>query len=349
MRNKALLLPFGKALASTYHTGAEFLAALQRYQRPVTAFDFTSVHHGGSVVGLRIGALGATATCSESFRAAFEVAPQVAFILPVLGSGRITCRGSALEWRANKTVIRTSYHDHLEVAASASAAVTLCPSTEKLAAALRGAMDDSRAGAAAQAEKIAAGLLERGPVVDTGKSWSMDYFAGLMKLAAIVDDCACDEALLARIGLEDVFNRLLARLLLEQEQGASRDDHSQHQPRSTRAVDTICERIRSTIGSPLSISEMEELTGLTGRALNYAFRARFGCSPQEWQRNFLLDHARQLLTGTLYSGSVKSLSYDLGFSSPSSFAAHYRQRFGERPSASRNGGPEDSAFHASSG
>jgi len=68
---------------------------------------------------------------------------------------------------------------------------------------------------------------------------------------------------------------------------------------------------------------------------SYNFLRRFDCSPQEWQRNFLLVSARQLLTGICYKGSVKSLTCDLGFTPPGSFASHCRQRLGERPSLSR--------------
>jgi AraC family ethanolamine operon transcriptional activator len=71
---------------------------------------------------------------------------------------------------------------------------------------------------------------------------------------------------------------------------------------------------------------------LSGRSLNYAFQSRFNCSPQEWQRNFLLDEARRLLTTPENNASIKNVSYELGFSSASSFASHYKKRFGESPS-----------------
>lgn len=74
------------------------------------------------------------------------------------------------------------------------------------------------------------------------------------------------------------------------------------------------------------------LTGLTGRALNYAFNSRFGCSPQEWQRNYLLDEARRRLLETSQTQSVKSIAFELGFASSSSLASFYRKRFGELPS-----------------
>lgn len=322
-------------LASAHESEQDFLDALRRLGLPVAELTFTGKERGAATAGVAIGELRATALCSAPFEARYAAEPHIAFTLPVSGSGTINGGSVPLAWKAGKVIISNSHHQPLHVSADAGAAVTLRPSHGKLAAAMRGALGDSRDRLAADAEEICAKLLARGSFVDDGHAWSIDYFAAIMKAVAIIDGCRCDAALLARIGLEDVLNRLLAQLVLEQQHGPGAAAEATVQPRSVRAVDRICDRIRSTVGKPMSISEMEKLTGLTGRALNYAFRARFDCSPQEWQRNFLLDQARQMLKGANYTGSVKALSYELGFSSPSSFAAHYRQRFGERPSVSR--------------
>ena len=261
------------------------------------------------------------------------VDPQVAFVIPLTGSGRIIRRGAVLDWAASKTIITNSYDQPLEFAAdTAGTIISLRPSAEGLRAALHSVIADRSGKDGAEADAIMARLLVRGPFIDAGRSWSVDYFSAIMNLVAMFDDCNADGAMLGRIGVEDVLNRLLAKLILDQEQHVFDGEPSQNLLRSTRAVELICDRVRSSVGSPMSISEMEQLSGLTGRALNYAFRARFDCSPQEWQRNFLLDHARHLLKSADYTGSVKALAYELGFSSPSSFAAFYRQRFGERPS-----------------
>ena len=266
------------------------------------------------------------------------VDPQLAVILPVSGSGKIIRNGKSLQWAASRTLITNSYDEPLEFDTAANMIITLRPSPEKLLAVLRSLIRERSGKDGAEADAIMARLLVRGPFIDTGRSWTVDYFSAIMNVVALFDDCKGDGATLTRIGIEDVLNRLLAKLILDQEHGAAESEPSNGLPRSTRAVDLICDRVRNTIGSPMSISDMEEMTGLTGRALNYAFRARFDCSPQEWQRNFLLDHARRLLRGADYTGSVKALAYDLGFASPSSFTAFYRQRFGERPSETLSGG-----------
>jgi len=154
----------------------------------------------------------------------------------------------------------------------------------------------------------------------------------LRNLLAIVDNCACDEGFLARIGIEDILNSMLAELIVSQAGHTGSSDTPSRLPRSMRAVDIICDHIKQNIGEPLTITRMEKMCGLTGRALNYAFHARFNCSAQEWQRSFLLDEAHKRLNTAEPCLSIKGLSYELGFSSAGSFSAHYRERFGERPS-----------------
>lgn len=311
---------------------ADIASVLRTFNRPVAEFTFTGASRRAAVSGIRIGDLVATAVFMDPMHIRCTVDPQVAFTLPITGSGRIIRGEAPLDWVGSKTIITNSYDQPSELSAGTSGAIiTLRPAVEKLREALRSAITDRNGGDGGEADAILSRLLVRGVFIDTGREWRIDYFSAIMNLVAMFDDCNGDGAVLARIGIEDVLNRLLAMLLLDQASPADREAPPSL-PRSTRAVDIVCDRIRNAIGSPLSIAEMEQLTGLTGRALNYAFRARYDCSPQEWQRNFLLDHARRLLKDAGYMGSVKSLSYELGFSSPSSFASFYRQRFAERPS-----------------
>jgi AraC-like DNA-binding protein len=333
LQTKSLLLPFGNADAVRTSCEVEFASALRRFGRPVSEFTFTGTSRRAAAAGIRIGGHAVTAAASDPMRTRCKADPQVAITLPLSGTGKLITKCHALEWTASKAVITNSFHEALEVTTdSTGTLISLCPSNEKLLSVLRGIIRDRGARNAEEADAILARLLVRGPVIDTGRSWSVDYFSAIMNVVALMDDCQGDHAMLERIGLEDVICRLLARMVLDQEQGAGESEPAQMVTRSTRAVDLICDRIRDSIGTPMSMSDMEELTGLTGRALGYAFRARFDCSPQEWQRNFLLDHSRQLLKDRDFTGSIKSLAYELGFSSPGSFTAFYRQRFGERPS-----------------
>lgn len=167
----------------------------------------------------------------------------------------------------------------------------------------------------------------------TGRFGTINYHDQLLSLAALISSCGGNPDLLSRIGFDEVATKVFAEILLAL--GGQPLDQEDAKPlnRSDRAVDIICDHIINNVGTPLTNSRMEKLVGLSGRAISYAFHLRFSCSPQEWQRAFLLDEARKRLVSSNTLTSIKGLSCDLGFSSSGSFAAHYRKRFGELPSA----------------
>ena len=118
--------------------------------------------------------------------------------------------------------------------------------------------------------------------------------------------------------------------------GALHKEDAKALNRSDKSVNILCDYIASHIGTPLTTPQMERLTGMSGRAINYAFQARYKKSPHQWQRDYLLDLARQELKSSPLARSVKQISFDLGFTSPASFASHYRKKFGEHPSSTHN-------------
>lgn len=108
--------------------------------------------------------------------------------------------------------------------------------------------------------------------------------------------------------------------------------------RSAKGADVICRHIVSHGPPHLTSSEMVALAGLTARALNYAFRERFGCSPMEWQRTHFLELAHQHLMESNINSSVKTVSRQFGFASAAAFSRFYKRRFGHNPSYTGHGG-----------
>lgn len=127
------------------------------------------------------------------------------------------------------------------------------------------------------------------------------------------------------LGVEDLIHRWIASCLLLGEVELPCG------PDVTR-IDIVCDHIRSSIDRPLTLTEMERVSCLSARALQYAFKARFGCSPMEWQRNERLLGARQRLLSMGSGESITSVAHSMGFSSSSAFSALYKQKFGETPS-----------------
>jgi len=107
--------------------------------------------------------------------------------------------------------------------------------------------------------------------------------------------------------------------------------------RSAKGVDVICRHIVSRGPPHLTSPEIAALTGLTARALNYAFHKRFGCSAMEWQQMHFLELANRYLMESNVSASVKTVARQFGFASAAAFSRLYKRRFGHNPSDPNRG------------
>jgi AraC-like DNA-binding protein len=93
-------------------------------------------------------------------------------------------------------------------------------------------------------------------------------------------------------------------------------------------TDVVCDLVRASIDRPLTLTEMEYVSGLSARALQYAFKIRFGCSPMQWQRNERLLGAMQRILSMAPGETITTIAYSMGFSSSSAFTFLYRRQFG---------------------
>ena len=80
--------------------------------------------------------------------------------------------------------------------------------------------------------------------------------------------------------------------------------------------------------------EMELLSGLSARTLQYAFRSKFGVTPTQWQRRERMLLAQRLLCDNP-NVSITQLAHDMGLSSVAAFSTLYKRHFGEPPSRVR--------------
>jgi AraC-like DNA-binding protein len=317
-------LRFDDRHATLISSADQYVELARHAHRPVADVSFKSTASSIKFSAIRIGTVTITEGYSEAVRVKSFEDPQVTFILPIKGTGRFVTGAQVTSWRGSRTIMQVSYDRPMlfEADRYLLVALRLCPQSflqelERISP--RGHPSADR-------------LMSCGVLIYDGERQQVNVSVALENLLSLIDNCDADETLLQRIGVDDVVYRLLAEMVTSQTGHIAERGSLPSLPRSARAVDIICDYVTSNIGSPLTISKMEKMVGLSGRAINYAFQQRFSCSPQDWQRGFLLDVARQrLLAGdTLFS--VKSLSYELGFSSASAFSSHYRNRFHERPS-----------------
>ena len=150
-----------------------------------------------------------------------------------------------------------------------------------------------------------------------------------------IDTIDADDHLLGMIGIDDLFYRnvsilLHPQLFLKQEVDANNSSEI-----SNGLLDRVCDAMKNMDRKPFTMTELEQLSGVSSRNLQYQFKKRFSCSPMEWQRQERLKAARSFLITGRGPETITELSNQLGFSSPSNFIAYYYRQFGETPAETR--------------
>jgi len=101
---------------------------------------------------------------------------------------------------------------------------------------------------------------------------------------------------------------------------------------SPSQVRYVEEYIREHASQPMSLGDLAVLAGVSARTLQFSFRKSRGCTPMQFLRATRLDRVRQDLLAERCS-SVTCIATKWGFLHFGRFAADYRSRFGEPPSA----------------
>jgi AraC-like DNA-binding protein len=102
-------------------------------------------------------------------------------------------------------------------------------------------------------------------------------------------------------------------------------------PYLARAV----EYLEAHLAERITLGDVARAAGRSARTVDAAFREHLGVSPMTHVRNLRLDRVRAALPASRQKTSVIALN--AGFTHLGRFAAAYRERFGELPSATRAG------------
>jgi AraC-like DNA-binding protein len=97
--------------------------------------------------------------------------------------------------------------------------------------------------------------------------------------------------------------------------------------RTVGFIDTYADR-------PVTLDQIAAVAGVSGRALQYAFRRHYGTTPMGYLRGVRLARARaQLQAAQPGDGTtLAAVARQWGWANPAHFAAAYRHRFGVAPS-----------------
>lgn len=149
----------------------------------------------------------------------------------------------------------------------------------------------------------------------------------LLGQLAAVDALGCDPVLVARAGLDDAILRtalyiLKPDLLLADARPAERD-----RPGIRRA----CDYIDGHLGDRITLTDLERVSGLSARSLQYGFRAAFDLTPLQWIAQRRLDEVRRAILASVGDRTLTEIATPY-FANLGDFARLYRERFGETPS-----------------
>jgi AraC-like DNA-binding protein len=98
------------------------------------------------------------------------------------------------------------------------------------------------------------------------------------------------------------------------------------------------EYIEAHFAERITLGDVARAAGRSARTVDAAFREHLGVSPMTHVRNLRLDRVRATLPASRQKTSVIALN--AGFTHLGRFAAAYRERFGELPSATRRPTPQ---------
>jgi len=156
-------------------------------------------------------------------------------------------------------------------------------------------------------------------------------------VCGLIDSLDSDPHLLGLLGVDDLFYRnivLMMRPDLFVAQTQAKESFA-GVSRPRRVLDPLCDYLLAHLGERITLTDMERISGVSSRGLQYAFLQRFGCSPLQWLRSARLEHARHQIVSQGPAVNITQLAMACGFAKPSDFAEQYRRRFGELPSKTR--------------
>lgn len=153
----------------------------------------------------------------------------------------------------------------------------------------------------------------------------------LKQVLPLVDLGGRNEASLRMLGIDDVLYRIVAVMLAPQTLAPAFAGGQVNS--SAASMSRVTEYIVGHLDRPISLSDLERVSGFSARTLQVAFQKTYNCSPRAWVRRQRLTLARERLLSAAPGATVAGIAAACGFTRAGSFATAYSARFGESPSA----------------
>ena len=287
--------------------------------RTVYAPERRSVPFLSRAAILNAGQARLVAASSSPLRFEADGASTGILLVPFYGMIQTRCEGRGLEWGAGRSAVLLppggcSGH------ASARSVVGLDIEPARLGGILAGMRGDAPD--------------ERGATPDytTPRTLKLafggvDFAQLLFQHLAIANAMNGDAEAIARSGLDDMLLRT-ALLLMHPELFF---DQRVPPSRNRRGLDRSCDYIDAHLTGRITLSDLEKVSGLSARSLQYAFRAAFDRTPQQWVTDRRLEKVRELILAARPGATLTAIA-GAYFTNLGDFSRLYQQRYGERPS-----------------
>lgn len=238
--------------------------------------------------------------------------------IPLQGRGHTIADGLRHDVIAGENAFLSAAETRKTVPAASAVRISLDPETlNATCATILGA--DYR-------ERIAART--RTPDLTIG---DISFFTLFKSVFAQIDGVGDHPDILGKLALDDALYRLCAGLLYPR-MFSSDETLPAKRPHPRIELAQLCDYLAAHLTQPISLTQMEQRSGLSARVLQYSFQGAYGMRPKEWLRKQRLHAARAILEKLDQPITLTSLAYDFCFASPSAFSKYYQAEFGEPPS-----------------
>ena len=267
---------------------------------------------------IEINGLPLSATSADGFVLETENLPCFSFVFPLIGDSHTSVNGVVHRYKAGSTGFLAVCQKQETVGWGSNVGLHLSP--DKLLA-----TRSTIIGSLYPAD------LRTKPIVIQTEHSDFSFTALLKSLFSQIDAARGDENILGNLALDDSFYRLCVGLLYPDIFLAD-ETRNGKRPYVRPEIIRLCEYIAANLTEPISLTEMESMSGLSARILQRSFQKAYGLTPKQWLRKQRLHAARLVIVNRIEPIAITALAYDFCFASPSDFAHYYALEFGEKPS-----------------
>ncbi|WP_428029878.1 helix-turn-helix domain-containing protein [Ancylobacter sp.] len=160
----------------------------------------------------------------------------------------------------------------------------------------------------------------------------VDFLKVILSYLSVLDSMNLEPDLIERSGIDNIILRS-ALLMMHPELISAREERRNDR---LNAIGSVCDYIDANLNNRITLTDLELISGLSGRRLQYAFRARFDCTPMQWVAQRRLEAVRAHILAARPGASITAIA-SLYFTNLGDFARLYRVRYGELPSQTLRG------------